>query len=232
MNIEKFRKQKFTFKEKTYNLLLGLFIAIIIITNVITGKYFIIGNIPLTCGVITYPFTFLITDIISELYGLKKANHVVLMGFLASILMTTMIYIANILPVHVNSPIKQQSFDNIFCFVPGVVIGSMTAYLISQFSDVHIFYFLKKLTNKKHLWLRNNVATMISQFLDTTIFAITTWLIWFFFSSNKSNFTISFSLWSQIAIYEYLVKCIFALCDTPILYIAIYFIKKFEKKFN
>ncbi|MCP3660599.1 MAG: queuosine precursor transporter [Bacteroidetes bacterium] len=229
MNSIEFRKQKFPINESIYNLLLGLFISIVLITNLITGKYFVLYKLSLTAGVITYPFTFLITDIISELYGLKRANQTILMGFLASIFMTLMLYVAKILPIHINSPIKQNTLESVFCFTPGIVIGSMVAFLISQFADTHIFQYLKNLTNSKHLWLRNNLATMLSQLLDTFVFALTTWSIWYIFS-DKVNFDISISLWIKIAAYEYLVKCIFALLDTPILYMAVYLIKKYFKK--
>ncbi len=230
INLEDYRKQDFTLEEKIFFLLLGIFISVLLLTNIITSKYFIIGKIPMTAGVITYPFTFLITDIISEVYGKEKAKYTVWMGFGASILMVFIIWIANYSPTHLSSPVKQHYFQKVFGFTPGIVIGSMTAYLVSQFSDVYIFDSIKKITGDKLLWIRNNIATIVSQLIDTFTFALTAWVIWPIIDPSNATVLISWDVWLKIAACEFIFKIFFALLDTPFVYLGVFFIKKLIKK--
>ncbi len=215
----------------TCTILQVIFITIVLLTNIITGKYITILKIPLTAGIITYPITFLITDIISEVYGKQKASETVWLGLIASIVMIIILMVVKVLPIHQNSPVDTESFNKVFYFTPGIVFSSMIAYLVSQFCDVHIFHFIKNKTGGKHLWFRNNVATIISQFVDTITFAVIAWIVWKVFSAE--NMLPSFSLWFKIARSEFFVKCIFAFLDTPILYFVLWGIKTIpENKYN
>ncbi len=200
-----------------------IFVTIVLLTNIIAGKYITLAGLPLTAGIITYPITFLITDIISEVYGKRKASETVWLGLIASVVMIAIIMIVKILPIHKNSPVDTNSFNKVFYLTPGIVISSMIAYLVSQLHDVHIFHFIKNKTAGRHLWLRNNVATIISQFIDTITFALIAWIVWKIFAAE--NMLPSFSLWFKIARNEFFVKCIFAILDTPILYFVLWGMK-------
>jgi len=201
-----------------------MFIAALVASNLIFQKFFYwnpfgLYRFEISVGILPYPITFLITDIISEIYGKKKANRVVIAGIIASIFSMLIIYIANEVPAIENSPVNDATFTHVFGLSPVAVLASMMAYLFAQFIDIRIFHFWKKKTNGKHLWLRNNFSTFTSQFIDTlTVLAL------------LCSFEIlPWSMFSGLLISGFLFKIIIAALDTPILYIAIY---AFRKRFG
>jgi len=227
--------------EKTYSIFLTLFITIIVLTNIIGVKLFEIlpnlsensffgGPITLTTGIITYPLTFLITDIVCEVFGKKKANHMVLTGFIASIMSLLFIKIAVILPgsdVWINSSLgyksiddMQSAYESVFTLPGFLISASMLAYLVSQLIDVRIFHYLKKITNEKKLWLRNNVSTIFSQLIDTIIVNI----IFLYFGLN-----LELGVIFKIIIATYVFKIFIAAIDTPLVYLGVFFTKRFIK---
>src|SRR5690349_9377121 len=113
--------------ERVYALLLGMFLAALLTTNVITSKYFTIFGFPLTAGSLTYPFTFMLVDIISELYGKSKAKLAVWIGFIGSSFMTIGLTLASLTHIHPESPVSQGAFQSVFGFAPGILLGSMAA---------------------------------------------------------------------------------------------------------
>ena len=140
--------------EKAYSIFLVIFITMIVLTNIIGVKLFEIYSITLTTGIITYPLTFLITDIVCEVFGKKKASLMVLLGFFASILSLIFINLAVILPgseVWVNNSLgynsiedMQNAYESVFTLPGFLITASMLAYLVAQLIDVSIFHYLKK----------------------------------------------------------------------------------------
>ena len=224
--------------ESTYSLLVAIFAAILVLTNIIGVKIFtfapdifpngLFGNsITLTTGIITYPLTFLITDIVSEIYGEKKATRMVFLGFIVSIISLFFIQLAVFLPgsnVWINSNLgyntvqeMQNAYESVFT-LPGIlIVASMTAYLVAQVVDVKIFHFLKRITSGKHLWLRNNLSTSVSQLIDTII--VNSIFLYI-------GLGLSFNIIFQIIVTTYVFKIIIALIDTPIVYLVVNLLKK------
>tara|TARA_A100001388_G_C28694989_1_gene463216 strand:- start:66 stop:755 length:690 start_codon:yes stop_codon:yes gene_type:complete len=224
--------------ENTYSLLVAIFSAILVLTNIIGVKIFtfapdmfsngLFGNpITLTTGIITYPLTFLITDIVSEIYGEKKATRMVFLGFIVSIISLFFIQLAVFLPgsnVWINSDLgyntvleMQNAYESVFT-LPGIlIVASMTAYLVAQVVDVKIFHFLKRITSGKHLWLRNNLSTSVSQLIDTII--VNSIFLYI-------GLGLSFNIIFQIIVTTYVFKIIIALIDTPIVYLVVNLLKK------
>lgn len=227
--VESFREQSPTRAERAYVLLVSTFLAILLITNLITTKYFVIGTIPLTTGALTYPFTFLLSDIISELYGKRRAKLVVWLGLMVSIFMAVIIQIANVVPIYEGSPVEQHTFQLVFSLTPGVVLGSMVAYLVAQFTDIYLFNFCRRLTKDKHLWLRNNVSTLISQLLDTLVFGVIAWTVWSLLDPSNVSKPVAWSTWYKIIIAEYIFKVLFTLLNTPLVYLGVYATKRWIK---
>jgi len=163
--------------KKIYLYLSGLFITSLVVSNLIFQKFFywrpfeisVFGNqlFELSVGILPYPITFLITDLISEIYGKKKANQVVIAGIFASFFSMGILWVANIVPALENSPIDDATFQDVFALSPVAVLASMMAYLSAQFVDIRLYHFWKKLTQGRMLWLRNNFSTFSSQFIDT-----------------------------------------------------------------
>ncbi|MGB5681348.1 MAG: queuosine precursor transporter, partial [Polyangiales bacterium] len=123
---------------------------------------------PLAVGVLPYPITFLCTDFISELYGRHRANQVVWMGLALNLWVMLILWIGGALPGFEPADQPQSGvFFEVRRLAFGAVTASMIAYLAAQFIDVHVFHFWKRLTGGRHLWLRNNGSTLVSQLIDT-----------------------------------------------------------------
>ena len=214
--------------QKLYLILGGLFIASLVSCNLIFQKFFIwspfgLYDFEISAGIIPYPITFLVTDIISEIYGRKKANQVVVSGLFASLFVLAIILVANATTATSWSPVDDVTFSNVFGLT-GVAVGaSMLAYLLAQFIDIKIFHFWKRMTNGKHLWLRNNGSTFVSQLTDTA-----TVLLLLCFAN-----AIPWNKFGILLINGFLFKILMALLDTPILYLSTSIIRKrFNLKFG
>ena len=221
--------QKRELAKNIYLLLAGLFITSLVVSNLIFQKFFywyplnlkVLGNslFELSVGILPYPITFLITDLISEIYGKKRANQVVVTGIFASFFSMGILLIANEVPAIENSPIDDKTFNQVFALSPIAALASMIAYLLAQFVDIRIYHFWKNLTQGKMLWLRNNFSTFSSQLIDTvlvvgllSIFGVLEWkLFW------------------GLVISGFLFKIIIAALDTPLLYL---FVGIFRKTFD
>ncbi|CAM1355752.1 hypothetical protein CSC81_09770 [Tenacibaculum discolor] len=204
-----------------YLVLASLFIASLVTSNLIFQKFFYwepfnLFRFEVSVGILPYPITFLITDILSEIYGKKKANQVVVAGIFASFFSMLIILVADYAPAIDNSPIGNETFTKVFGLSPLAVLASMLAYLAAQFIDIRIFHFWKRLTKGKHLWLRNNFSTFLSQFIDT-------FTVLFLLSSFK---ILPWSIFSSLLLSGFLFKVIIAALDTPILYAVVYWFRK------
>ncbi|MCH1552208.1 MAG: queuosine precursor transporter, partial [Balneolaceae bacterium] len=119
-------------------------------------------------GVVAYPFTFLATDLISELFGRKRAQMLVWVGFGMNVFMLLLMSINHWLPNSSGVSGGLDLFEGVYQFMVGNTIASMIAYLIAQSVDIRLYHFWKRLTEGKHLWLRNNASTTVSQLVDST----------------------------------------------------------------
>ena len=207
-----------------YMILATLFITSLVVSNLIFQKFFYwnpfgLFRFEVSVGILPYPITFLITDIISEIYGKKKANQVVVTGIFASFFSVLIVLIANYTPATDWSPVNDALYTKVFGLSPIAVMASMMAYLFAQFIDIRIFHFWKQKTEGKHLWLRNNFSTFSSQFIDT----FTVVLLLTLFD------VLSWDVFGSLLLSGFLFKVVVAMIDTPFLYAAVYF---FRKRFN
>ena len=205
-----------------YLILASLFITSLVTSNLIFQKFFHWNpfgffEFELSVGIIAYPITFLVTDIISELFGRKKATRVVQAGIFASAFALLIVIVSTEAPATIWSPIDDATFKKVFGFTFIAVGASLAAYLLAQFLDVQVFHFWKRLTKGKHLWLRNNFSTFTSQLVDTG----TVLLLLCSFG------VIEWKLFGPLLINGYLFKVMFALFDTPIIYAVVYFTRKY-----
>ena len=218
---------------KIYLYLAALFITSLVVSNLIFQKFFywypfdgkIFGSrlFELSVGILPYPITFLITDLISEIYGKIAANRVVTAGIFASFFSMGILLIADYVPAMESSPVDNATFTQVFSLSPLAVLASMIAYLLAQFVDIRIYHFWKKLTNGKMLWLRNNFSTFASQFLDT--FSVVCLL--------SVLGVLPWDLFFGLVLSGFIFKVIVALLDTPLLYLLVWmFKKKFDLKWG
>lgn len=200
-------------EDKAFLLLASIFSGLLVISNVLAVKPVAVGGgIIVPAAVLAYALTFPITDAISEVWGRKRATALVLAGFATSLVAAAMIRLAIWMPA---APFwnTQEAFQDLLSSNFRIVAASMVAYLISQFHDVWAFSCWKKATGGKHLWLRNNASTVVSQLLDTVIFI--TLAFW--------------GVWPEILpviIGQFSVKIIIALADTPLVYLLVGWLKR------
>ena len=207
--------------EKKTNLLLGLFVASLIAANLIGTKITRIWIIEFSVGIFAYPLTFLITDIIEEVHGKEKTKNFVFVGFVCLVFILLMTFLAVKLPFAARSFVK-ENYTQVFGSTLRIFVGSIIAFLVSQLHDVWAFNFWKQKTKGKYLWLRNNLSTIVSQFLDTTLFMF----IAFYNISPKFNVEYTFTL----IIPYWLVKVLFAIFDTPFCYLGVKWLLGSKKK--
>lgn len=188
---------------------------------IINGNLYVM-SIPV--GLLAYPFTFLATDLISELYGRKKAQSVVWIGFFLNLYMVLLMTAANWLPNTYGVSGGEELFDGVYEFLIANTVSSMIAYLIAQSVDVRLFHFWKRLTKGKYLWLRNNGSTMFSQLVDSTAILSILYL-----SGNLGENISSAGALGILILNSYLFKFFFALFDTPLIYAGVWLFKEYEE---
>ena len=214
---------------KIYLYLAALFITSLVVSNLIFQKFFYwyplemslfgVRLFELSVGILPYPITFLITDLISEIYGQKRANEVVIAGIFASFFSIWILLVASAAPAIPSSPIDDTTFTQVFSLSPLAVLASMIAYLSAQFVDIRIYHFWKKLTRGKHLWLRNNFSTFASQIIDSA----TVILLLCLFG------VLPWSLFWGLTLSSIVFKILVAAIDTPFLYL---FVGMFRRRFK
>ncbi len=190
-----------------------IFATLVVVANVLAVKPLDVNGWAVPAGILAYPFTFLVTDTISELYGRRTASRLVWMGLFLSALMVLLVYVAKILPA-ADFWDDQAAFETILGSVPRIVLASLVAYLISQHTDVLLFHLFRRITNKRHLWLRNIGSTTVSQAIDTALFV-------------SIAFTGTFpagEVW-KLMYTQYLIKLGVAVFDTPIVYALVSYLR-------
>ncbi len=168
-------------RERVFLVLAGLFLGTLAMLNILgvtrflNLAFFIEGSeqwrykLAIAVGVLPYPITFLCTDFISELFGRKRANFVVLVGLLLNLWVVFILWAGGAWPGFEPAGQEQSGvFFEVRRLAFGAVAASMIAYLAAQLVDVQLFHFWKWLTRGRHLWLRNNGSTLVSQLVDTT----------------------------------------------------------------
>ncbi len=176
---------------------------------------------PVALGTALFASTFLCTDILSEYFGKEKAKKNILIGFV-SFLFITILMLITIGFKPSSEDWAQESLSTIFTPLSRFFIASMCAYLLSQFFDVWIYNFIKKITTNRYLWFRNNISTILSSLIDNTIFSLIAWII---LNPNPET------LYKVITTYilgTYFLRVLIALLDTPFLYASKLFISKNE----
>jgi uncharacterized integral membrane protein (TIGR00697 family) len=197
--------------DKTFIVLMSIFVGSITIASVLANKILNIFGLFVPAGVLAYSITFLMTDVISEIWGKEKAKHAVLGGFIGLVTVLILVQISLVWP---KAPIwnQEEAFQTILGSTSRIIVASFTAYLVSQFHDVWAFHFWKNITRDRHLWLRNNLSTATSQFIDSFLF-------------------ISVAFYGVLPIWpliwgQWIIKLAIAFLDTPVIYVVVWFIRK------
>jgi len=229
-------------RDTVFLVLSGLFLGTLALLNILGisrfVKIFEWGDIAITIavGALPYPVTFLCTDLISELYGRRRANQVVWMGLGLNLWVVFILWLGGVVPgfeavdpttgeLVRDAAGRLPLFFEVRSLTFAVVLASMGAYLTAQFVDVQLFHFWKNLTAGKQLWLRNNGSTLVSQLVDTTTIVLIS-----YFLTDAVPIDPSQNPWPQLAklvAYGYVFKLVAALLDTGPFYLLVYGLSKY-----
>jgi uncharacterized integral membrane protein (TIGR00697 family) len=197
--------------DSVFIVLVSVFVGSITIASVLATKIIQVAGMVVPAGVLAYSLTFIATDVISEIWGRKRANLVVMGGFVALLIVCLLVQISLAWP---RAPFWEhdQAYQTILGSTARIIVASFTAYLLSQFHDVWAFHFWKKKTGVHHLWLRNNLSTAASQCIDSFVFI-----------------TIAFygllPIWPLI-LGQWIVKLTISLLDTPVVYAIVWLLRR------
>lgn len=212
-----------------YVILCACFITALIIADIIGSKLIVVGpmDIPLdwipfvglsaahinplilSAGIIPFPLTFVLTDLINEFYGKESARFITFLGLGMAIFAVTLLYVTRIIPAADNSPIPFEAFNTVFGLSGRMFLASLTAYLIGQVLDIQVFHFLRHMTHEKMLWLRATGSTVVSQLVDSL-------LVTFIAFSGK----LPVGQITEVAVNNYGIKFLIAVALTPLLYLG------------
>lgn len=176
---------KLDVRTRLFIVLAGIFSTSLVVGDIIGGKLIetqIFGTrFTLTVGMIPFPITFLLTDVLNEFYGKKLARFVTLLGFGLASLAYAFIFVAGAIPIAemTRAPswtgVTEATFNNVFLGSQRMILASMTAYIVAQFVDIGVFHALKRLTTNRFLWLRATGSTAVSQLIDTVTITFVAW---------------------------------------------------------
>jgi len=183
----------------------------LVLAAVLASKLIAVGGLVVPAGVLAYSLTFLITDVISEIWGKERAQTVVVGGFITLVLVFVLTGISIIWPPASFWP-HQQAYETILGSSARIMVASLTAYLFSQYHDVWAFHFWRRVTTERFLWLRNNASTIVSQLLDSVVF------IAIAFYGVMPLVPLILGQW--------VVKVGVAVLDTPLVYLLVYLVRR------
>ena len=199
-----------TSEEKVLLILNGIFVGCLVIASVLASKIITVFGIVVPAGVLAYCITFVVTDVISELWGRERAATTVWAGFVALIFSLILVRLALVWPPASFWP-HDAAFRTVLGSTSRIIVASFAAYLVSQTHDVWAFHLLRRLTGGRHLWLRNNVSTAVSQLLDSVVFITIA-----FFGTLPVL---------PLILGQWLVKLLIAAVDTPVVYVVVWLLR-------
>lgn len=220
----------FTIGQRVYLWLAGFFIASLLVADVVGIKLFrlplplsILGydEVVHTCGMLTFPVTFLLTDLINEYFGRRAARRLTYIGFAMAIYVFVVINIAQAMPFF-DAPfnVRPESFNAIFGSAKIMYVASVSAFLVGQLADIAMFGFIKKLTGPRFVWLRATGSTVISQFLDSFVVSYLAFSLGRQIFQDPANPPAPLSEIPKIAVTGYTLKFVLAIAITPLIYLA------------
>ncbi len=225
-------------REGAFVALAGLFLGTLTMLNILGITRFIDLSftvfgltipMPLAVGVLPYPVTFLCTDLLSEFYGRRRTNFVVTVGLVLNLWVVLILWLGGALP-----GFEGEAPDGVFFQVRelafAAVTASMFAYLAAQYVDVHLFHWWKKKTKGRHLWLRNNGSTLVSQLVDAVAVTLVT-----HFLSHALPIDAQEALWPQLLTFigaSYTFKLVTALADTGPFYVSVRYLGRYLRLYT
>ena len=199
----------------------GVFLTCLLVANLIGSLLFsfpmprmltglgLPPDVLLSAGIIPFPVTFILTDLLNEFYGPAAARFVTMLGFMMSILVYVLLTLGQTLPVDVHSPFTLTAFNSFASLYTQLFVASLTAYLIGQFLDIEVFQWFRTVLAGRFIWVRAQGSTLVSQLFDSVI--VTFLAFWGTLPTAKLT---------QLALNNYLWKFLVVILITPLLYMG------------
>jgi uncharacterized integral membrane protein (TIGR00697 family) len=211
------KQQKRLSASQLYVILCAVFVTCLVVADLLGSRLFQVGpwslfgltlpSLQLSTGIIPFPVTFILTDLLNEFYGASGARFVTWVGFAMAVLTYGILYVAMGLNTSANSPITQDAF--VMVFANNVIVASLVAYLVGQFLDIWVFGWFKRQFGNRFLWLRGTGSTVVSQLVDS-----------FLVTSIAFAGKLAWDDIVAIGINNYSVKFVVAIALTPLLYLG------------
>jgi len=201
-------------KTRLYTTLAAVFISALILAE-ITGSKLIQWQVTaslvftMTMGVIPFPITFIVTDIVNEYYGRKGIRFITFLGMAMIGMVLLILQIDMRIPAAAISPVKDEAFNAVFSASARIMVGSLLAYLIGQLVDIYVFHAIRERTGERYLWLRATGSTFVSQFIDSFVVLFVA-----FYGQLTTEQIIG------VGVTNYLYKFAIAVLITPALYLV------------
>jgi len=202
---------------KYYDVILGLFVAVLLISNVASSKVLDLGPFTFDGGTLLFPISYIFGDILTEVYGYRRSRRVIWTGFFSALLMSVVFMVVGKLPPAADWG-YQESYDRILGLTPRIVAASLIAYFSGEFSNSYTLARMKIMTGGKWLWSRTIGSTMVGEGVDTVLFVL---IAFYGVFSNDLIVTVMIS--------NYVFKVAFEVIFTPITYLIVNFLKNRER---
>jgi uncharacterized integral membrane protein (TIGR00697 family) len=209
------------------SLVAALFVTCLIVSNIIAVKVVSIGILTFPAAVILFPVSYILGDVLTEVYGYARARQIIWTGFFCNILAVTAIWLSIGLPAspfwtagyYATAEASQQAYAALFGFAPRILAASFVAYLFGEFLNAFILARMKIATEGRHLWMRTIGSTLVGQLADSTVFILLA-----FFG------TLPTALIGQMVVTQWLLKSGYEVLMTPFTYAAVGFLKRAEQE--
>lgn len=207
-----------TRKDTVYVILAGIFITNAVVAELIGGKLINVASVPMSVGILPWPVVFITTDLINEYFGEKGVRRLsyITAGLIAYCFF--MLWLALSIPAVKGMGVQDSQFNAVFGQGMWIIVGSITAFLVSQLIDATLFHWVKRKTGNKYIWLRSTGSTVISQFFDS--FIVLGIAFWATGQMDTQTYIAS-------GLTGYFVKLIIAILLTPLIYLGHYLIEKY-----
>ncbi len=206
-----------TRKFKYLEIISGLFVCVLMISNITSTKLVALGRFTFDGGTLLFPLSYIFGDILTEVYGYSASRRVIWTGFFSCILMSATFYLIGILPPDPAWE-YQKAYEVILFYTPRLVLASIIAFFCGEFSNSFVLAKMKILTRGRFLWTRTISSTLVGEFVDTLLFVVIAFA-----------FTYSGNILMKIILFNYLFKCGVEILFTPITYAIVNFLKRNEQ---
>lgn len=200
-----------------YPVLGGLFVAFLLISNIVAGKLILVGGLVLPAAVVLFPVTYIFGDVLTEVYGFKRSRLIIWTGFAANVIMALVFQLVVALP-HPPFWTGQDAYATVLGMVPRIVVASLLAYLAGEFSNSVVLSRMKILTRGRWLFTRTIGSTIVGEGVDTLIFI----------TLSFYRLVPGHVLWQMMAA-QYLWKVAYEVVATPLTYLVVAWVKRVDR---